>query len=229
MRWEEVGGFPSPTYRLRVAGWPSGVTGGPAARPVVEAWWSDAPTSSGADAGLSLRRGDDFRSLGELAGRAYPIDEGRLIIEGVSVERHAVEVAPGRLEEVSCLVVRARSEGGPTVWLELLGAAVAGSEHRYYSGRSRVSALFWPLGADVLDADSIGLAIRSVGRLRELAGSSGRSARFDGLPAPSIGGPPAGPASLPELAPAPMPGAGSSVILDGLPPALPALQSRRSP
>lgn len=140
VRWREQAGYPAPTWKLAADRWPAPAKSGLPAPPRLQVWWNPDQWMPLA---TCLDRGPDFKNISDLAGQVITVHEQPIRVEGVSVEEHFVETAPGRLEQKSCLVVRVQHEAGRPVWVEVDGLALQGSEHRYFTAVGKYTGLFW--------------------------------------------------------------------------------------
>ena len=117
------------------------------ARPVLRAWWRE---------GLSSPPADTLAGVKQIDVR-LPVDEDRkvelpggtvVVVRGVQVEEHDVEVSPGERRRMPCLVVRLEHPKGKPVWARPLGVNAAGWEHRFYTSADSYTGLFWTTTGD---------------------------------------------------------------------------------
>ncbi len=160
-RWGVTYDQPAPTWGLNVPKWPKSAGASSPARPVLTAWWN--PDRETAPAGI-VDRLADYRSLRDLTDRKVPLKTGgEVIVESVAIETHRVEVAPGVLDDRSCLVVRLACPEGKPFWSRPMGLDAAGSEHRFFTRANKSTSLFWPVEPDQALA---GLALYSVAEFK---------------------------------------------------------------
>lgn len=179
-RWRRVYGYPAACYSMDAAGWPADDNGA-WAKTGLWAWWSSSQATPPA---VALTRGMDYQNVAELAGRKVYAFDDQVLIEGLALERHVVETAPGALQACDCLVVRLQHAPGKQFRVRLQGVQPMGSEHRYYEpALGRTAAFFWNLGAGATDALT-GLSIVSIDALKQGAEARGQMLDFSGLPAP---------------------------------------------
>jgi hypothetical protein len=179
-RWRRVYGYPAACYSMDAAGWPADDNGA-WAKTGLWAWWSSSQATPPA---VALTRGMDYQNVAELAGRKVYAFDDQVLIEGLALERHVVETAPGALQACDCLVVRLQHAPGKQFRVRLQGVQPMGSEHRYYQpALGRTAAFFWNLGAGTTDALT-GLSIVSIDALKQGAEARGQMLDFSGLPAP---------------------------------------------
>ncbi|MFO0899135.1 MAG: hypothetical protein U0836_17050 [Pirellulales bacterium] len=179
-RWRRIYGYPAASFSLDAAGWPTDDTG-VWQKTGLQLWWSSYQPTPPA---VALARGADFQHVAELAGRKVYAFDDQVTIEGVAVERHVVETAPGQLQPCDCLVVRLQHAPGKQFRVRVQGVQPLGAEHRYYEpALGRTAALFWNLGTGAEEALT-GLSIVSVDALQQSAASRGEAINFSGLPAP---------------------------------------------
>jgi hypothetical protein len=203
LRLVELAGRTTPTYRVFASGWPEEPGADRPSRPVVRIWWTERPPA----AGLTLRRGFEFEDPAGLRGRSFPADGGRLEVRSIGVERRVVEVAPGRSEPRSCLVLRLVDDAGRAVRVGLDRISLEGAEYRHYAGEGTTTALFWPVEPRGWEQAPLTFRFEFEARLRADAEAAGLAVRFDALPTPeasAVPSPPAprfDPSSLPPALP----------------------------
>jgi hypothetical protein len=71
------------------------------------------------------------------------VGETRVVIDSVREEKHLVQVAPGKKEERSCLVVRLSHDEGKPVWVQLEDPPRQGEAHYFYAQANKYTAVFW--------------------------------------------------------------------------------------
>lgn len=97
---------------------------------------------------------------------------GKVTVEGVALEDHDLEVAPGARQTRSCLVVRLRYPSQAPVWVELDGIQCAGQEHRWYGAANKYAGLFWDVSKDRAAIALTALKIYSVEEWKRQAHSA---------------------------------------------------------
>jgi len=180
-RWYSAGGYPVPAVAMELFGWPSKSSDNTSERPIVQLWWSMNEEAAG---GVTLRRGDDFQSVEQLAGRDLHLHDGPVTLDAVAVEEHAVEVAPGQRELRSCLAVRLRHDPRQRYWVTLDGPRTEGLEQRFYEQAGSYTALFWPVTESQTD-QLAAIRIESIETFKKVAAQRGQTASFEHLPPPS--------------------------------------------
>jgi hypothetical protein len=162
VRWEQVWGHPSPSWKLTVPeGWPQEGANRPAAHRL-EAWWSDVPPRVDDSLRHEVRTDGttlDFRR--ELKGQS-PLrfrDGNQVEVESVDEE---VWPSPGSPEAERCLVVRLSYSSGKPVWVELVGLAPTSQEHYFYAQAGKVTAVFRGITYDHAQGHSFQLDLVSI-------------------------------------------------------------------
>ena len=126
-------------------------------------------------------------------------DSNSVVLEGVSIEPHMVEVEPQQRERKTCLVVRLAFPGGSPFLVEpgrLTGLEddIVGHEHRFYTAAGKYTGLFWPINQAQLDKLK-GLGVTSLARLLGQAEKQKTAASLK-LPVPQPGKLPQPPAAI---------------------------------
>jgi hypothetical protein len=153
-RWNYLYGYPAPAWSIRAPAWAG--EGVPPSRPRVQVWWNpDEEARSAADLDLTPLLTERNRTV-------FMPGEPAVVIEGVRLEKHIVEVKPGVPEPRMCVVVRLRHSPGRPIVTRLYGVDAAGAEHRLYTAANKVTSLFW----FAPDLDDKSAAALSVARLR---------------------------------------------------------------
>jgi Caspase domain len=181
-RWRAAPGYPAPAWGIDIPGWPAFPGTKVAASPAVEAWWNpDGPFPAAGTWPLPAGK-----SVLDLKGEAVKVSDTTLTLESVSVEEHAVDVAPdGRREPRKCLVVRLSHPAGSPAWVRPAGATPAGSEVRVYRAANKVTCLFWGLDP----AKVTGFEVVSLNDALKQAEKLGRHAKLDNAPGPTDASP----------------------------------------
>ncbi len=146
LRWSNREGYPAPAWSLDVADWPRTLGTDEPARPVLRAWWREGLSSPPADTLDGVKQVPV--SLPIDADREIDLPGGTVVLRGVSVEDHEVEIAPGERKLMPCLVVRISHPKGKPVWVHPRGVNAAGWEHRFYTSADAYTGLFWTKSAD---------------------------------------------------------------------------------
>ena len=146
LRWSNREGYPAPAWSLEVADWPRTLGTDEPARPVLRAWWREALSTPPADTLESVRQIDVRLPVDE--DRKVELPGGTVVVRGVQVEEHEVEVAPGERRRMPCLVVRLSYPKGRPVWVRPRGVNAVGWEHRFYTSADSYTGLFWTETAD---------------------------------------------------------------------------------
>src|SRR5262249_53316486 len=132
VRWSAVPGYPVAAWGMDARDWPNGTGGKGPAQPVLKAWWH--PTEE-APAATTIECGPGSGELVNLLGiskRQVTVEGDPVVIDSVAIETHPVEIAPGKFEQKSCLVVRVSHALGRPVYVRLRGLNITGTEHRFY-------------------------------------------------------------------------------------------------
>jgi hypothetical protein len=209
IRWCLDPAYPIPVYQVRLPQWPRDPATGLPASATIRGWW--LPEGASAGPGIELRRGVEFRSLADLVRQSYSLAGKTVVVEDIAIERHTVETKPSVLASLGCLAIRLRCDEAQAVRVAPRGIEFEGSEHRYYAGSSRCTALFWPVTGDQLKERPEGLVLHSIAGLVPQAEAAGCAVIFDDLPPPASGAPTASPPAIepaikfPELLPAALP------------------------
>ena len=141
LRWSNREGYPASAWALDVPEWPRTEGTDEPARPVVRAWWREDRSSPPAETltgvkSIAVRLPVDADQEVELPG-------GTVVVRGVQVEEHSVEIAPGERRRMPCLVVRLSYPKGRPVWVNPRGINAVGWEHRFYNAADSYTGLFW--------------------------------------------------------------------------------------
>jgi hypothetical protein len=177
-RWRFAPGYPAPAWSVDVPGWPPFPGSKSAASPVVEVWWNpDKPFPAIGAWTLPAKE-----SLLSDARREVKAGDIALSLESVTVEEHAVDVAPdGKRQSRKCLVVRLAHATGNPAWVRPMGATPLGSEVRVYRAANRVTCVF--CGID--PAKVTGFEVVSLNDSLKRAQELGHHAKLDNVPGPT--------------------------------------------
>jgi hypothetical protein len=141
LRWGNREGYPAAAWGLEVADWPRAPGTDEPARPTLRAWWREALPAPPDDTLAGVKPIDVRLPLDR--DRNVELPSGTVVIRGVQVEDHAVEVAAGDFRRVPCLVVRLSYPKGKPVWVSPRGINAVGWEHRFYRSADSYTGLFW--------------------------------------------------------------------------------------
>ncbi len=180
-RWRAAPGYPAPAWSVNIPGWPLFPGSKAAASPVVEAWWyPDRPFPA---AGAWTLPADE--TLISEKPRAVKIGDTALSLDSITIEEHAVEVAPGgKTEPQKCLVVRLSHPARSPMWVRPVagvGEVATGSEIRVYRAANRVTCLFWGIDAEKVT----GFEVVSLNDSLKRADKLGFHATLDNVPGPT--------------------------------------------
>ncbi|QEH33047.1 hypothetical protein OJF2_15430 [Aquisphaera giovannonii] len=154
-RWRDLGEYPAPAWVADVPRWPRDPAGAGPAQPVLRIWWL-AP-------GLKDRSLPAIALDGDLPRRLRLADGEEVVLEGLGIESHKVEVSPGSRVDRRCLAIRIAYPKDQLHIVDprsLLAAGIGteGAELRIFSRARRSTALLWPVSETSLDAlKSVGL------------------------------------------------------------------------
>jgi hypothetical protein len=181
-RWHYQPGYPAAAWNVEVPAWPQAADGLSPAHPRVQLWWNaDQPATPAA----VVRRGHDFQTLADLAGRPVRVAGDEVRIESVCVERHVVQTRPGVRQEQSCLVVRLNHPPQQGVWVRVSGVNPIGQEHRCYASIGSYTGLFWPVTPDEAELSLASVSLLSLEEFKRESQKRGCTLRLDDLPPPS--------------------------------------------
>lgn len=187
-RWTTRYGLPAPFWGVRVSDWPRSAGTPTPARPILRSWWDPDQSSPYTTALVQLA---DFRSADEILAREVRVDDlPPLIVEGVAIEKHRVQIGEVASDEPvfaerSCLVVRLTLPPGQRFYVRPIGLRPDGAEHRFYTRANRYTAMFWTVTDDQAELNLKGLAVVSLTRFQERARKRGYLAELKTLPAPA--------------------------------------------
>ena len=146
VRWTNREGYPAPAWSLEAPDWPRTLGTDEPARPTLRAWWREELSSPAGDT-LNEVKPIDVR-LPVDADRTIELPGGTVILRGVQVEEHNVEVSQGERRWMPCLVVRLAYPKGKPVWVRPRGVNATGWEHRFYTTADSYTGLFWTTTID---------------------------------------------------------------------------------
>jgi hypothetical protein len=179
LSWRRMLGYPLAAYQLDASGWPIAPDQHGPDVPRLRMWWTTDPTLPYA---ATVRRSEARPGLSDLAGSVIQAAEESVRIESVGIEPQYVEVAPGRRERRSCLVVRLSHSPGKIHWAEPIGLETAGAEQRFYRSVGSCTGLFWPVTQDEANRGLKGLGVVSLESFQQEAQRRGTHLQFDKLP-----------------------------------------------
>jgi hypothetical protein len=176
-RWRQREGFPAPLWQVEVPLWVADSATGLPDRPALKAWWLSN------DQELEPTR-LSFTHPRDMVERAVAVgDRLEVVIDGIDVEEHSLEVHPGSNREVvTCLVVRLRHPGGSPFFVDpdsLSGLSLAGYEHRFYKRANAYTGLFYPVSRSQVDETLRSLNLLSLARLKRIAEDAQQTAALD--------------------------------------------------
>ncbi|WP_165227180.1 hypothetical protein [Aquisphaera insulae] len=181
--WRDLPTYPAPAWEIDVPNWPKDPAGQGPARPILRGWWLTAGQVQRTLPEISLE-GDSSRRL--------RLDDGsEVVLEGLNVESHFVDVGEGRRVERRCLAIRLAY---PKDQLHIVnrkslldaGIGTEGMEQRIFMRANRYTGLFWPVQEESASKlRRIGLL--PIGELMKLAEKQQTTATVK-LPAPERGG-----------------------------------------
>ncbi len=182
-QWCRSWGYPIATWNIAAPSWPNS-DAQHLARPKIRMWWSMGDNVS-PDA--VLRRGSEFHSLSDLAGRQIATGQGNIMIESTSVEDHFVQVGSNLRQVRKCLVIRLRHTPSQTIWVRPVGLENVGQEHRFYRKIGQYTGLFWPVTPDSVHAALQRLELVTLDSFQQSAAQRGNLIELEKLPPPDPG------------------------------------------